>query len=39
VKGGGSGLHWLEPLVLSEDDGTPTAEWRRIYGVEEAMGQ
>lgn len=37
VKGGGSGLHWLEPLVLSEDDGTPTAEWRRIYGVEEQI--
>lgn len=35
VKGGGSGLHWLEPLVLSEDDGTPTAEWKRIYGVED----
>lgn len=35
VKGGGSGLHWLEPLVLSEADGTPSAEWKRIYGVEE----
>ena len=36
VKGGGSGLHWLEPLVLSESDGTPSAEWKRIYGVEDA---
>lgn len=35
VKGGGNGLHWLEPLVLSEDDGMPTAEWKRIYGVED----
>ena len=35
VKGGGSGLHWMEPLVLSNEDGTPSAEWRRIYGVEE----
>lgn len=34
VKGGGSGLHWLEPLVLSKEDGTPTDEWKRIYGVE-----
>lgn len=34
VKGGGSGLHWLEPLILNNDDGTPSAEWRRIYGVE-----
>lgn len=33
VKGGGSMLHWMEPLVLSQDDGTPTEEWKRIYRV------
>ncbi len=31
VKGGGSGLHWLPPLVLREADGSFSAEWRRIY--------
>lgn len=31
VKGGGSGLHWLEPLVLRHADGSFTAEWHRIY--------
>ena len=35
VKGGGSGLHWLEPLILNNDDGSPSAEWKRIYGVQE----
>ena len=35
VKGGGSGLHWLEPLVLADESGNPSVEWRRIYGVEE----
>ena len=35
VKGGGSGLHWLEPLVLADENGNPSAEWKRIYGVEE----
>lgn len=34
VKGGGSQLHWLPPLVLYEPDGFPTAEWLRIYRVE-----
>lgn len=34
VKGGGSGLHWQEPLVLGEEDGSPSAEWKRIYGQE-----
>ena len=34
VKGGGSGLHWLEPLILSNADGSPSDEWKRIYGVE-----
>ncbi len=35
VKGGGDMLHWLEPLVMYEADGSPTAEWKRIYRVEE----
>ena len=33
VKGGGEGLHWLEPLVLRNIDGSFTEEWHRIYGV------
>ena len=35
VKDGGSMLHWLPPLILNEADGTPTAEWKRIYRIEE----
>ncbi|MBR6767344.1 MAG: tRNA1(Val) (adenine(37)-N6)-methyltransferase [Clostridia bacterium] len=35
VKGGGSGLHWLEPLVLRHPDGTFTSEWHRIYDPKE----
>lgn len=31
VKGGGEGLHWLEPLVLRDENGAFTAEWHRIY--------
>lgn len=31
VKGGGSGLEWLEPLFLQNEDGTPTEQWRAIY--------
>lgn len=31
VKGGGPGLHWLEPLVLRYTDGSFTPEWHRIY--------
>ena len=31
VKGGGSGLDWLEPLNLQNADGTPTEQWRAIY--------
>lgn len=34
VKGGGSGLNWLAPLILYEEDGSKSAEWRRIYGAE-----
>lgn len=33
VKGGGEGLHWLEPLVLRGKDGSFTDEWHRIYGI------
>jgi len=36
VKGGGSMLHWLEPLILYNDDGSHSAEWRRIYGADES---
>ena len=32
VRGGGEGLHWLEPLVLRHSDGSFTEEWHRIYG-------
>lgn len=35
VKDGGAMLHWLEPLVLRNADGSFTAEWRRIYRMEE----
>ncbi len=31
VKQGGAGLEWLEPLNLQNEDGTPTAQWKRIY--------
>ena len=34
IKGGGSGLNWLPPLILYEVDGGVSAEWRRIYGAE-----
>ena len=31
IKGAAPGLHWLEPLVLRDENGDPTAEWHRIY--------
>ncbi len=31
-KGGKAGLVWDAPLVLNDTDGTPSAEYRRIYG-------
>ena len=31
-KGGKAGLVWEAPLVLRDADGTPSAEYRRIYG-------
>ena len=31
VKGGRSGLNWLPPLILYEDDGKVSEEWKRIY--------
>ena len=34
VKGGGSQLHWLPPLVLREADGSWSGQWREIYGEE-----
>jgi len=36
VKGGGSMLHWMPPLILNNPDGTPSDEWKRIYRVNEA---
>lgn len=35
VKDGGSMLHWLEPLVLRNRDGSFTDEWKRIYRMED----
>jgi len=35
VKDGGSMLHWMEPLVLQNKDGSYTDEWRRIYRMED----
>ena len=34
VKDGGSQLMWLPLLILQNKDGTPTEEYRRIYGEE-----
>ena len=34
VKAGGSQLHWLEPLVLTDGRGHYTDEWNRIYRIE-----
>ena len=34
VKGAHSGLKWEPPLILYDDDGSPSAEWRRIYRME-----
>ena len=31
MKGASGGLHWLEPLVLRDENGEPSAEWHRIY--------
>ncbi|MBR3505178.1 MAG: tRNA1(Val) (adenine(37)-N6)-methyltransferase [Clostridia bacterium] len=33
VKDGGSMLHWMPPLILADENGAPTAEWRRIYRI------
>ena len=33
VKDGGSMLHWLPPLILNHEDGSPTEEWKRIYRI------
>lgn len=34
VKQGGEQLHWLSPLIMYETDGSPSAEWKRIYGAQ-----
>ena len=31
VKKGGAQLHCLPPLILSDENGAPSAEWKRIY--------
>ena len=31
IKGASSGLHWMEPLILRDENGEPSAEWHRIY--------
>lgn len=35
VKGAHSGLNWLPPLILYDDCGQPSSEWRRIYHIED----
>lgn len=37
VKGGGSQLHWLPPLVLTREDGSYSEEWNRIYRIREEV--
>ena len=32
VKQGGEGLNWMPPLILHDDNGAETDEYRRIYG-------
>ena len=32
VKQGGRGMEWLPPLILYNEDGSTSEEWRRIYG-------
>ena len=39
VKGAGKGLHWLPPLIISDQDGNKTKEWKRIYRMEEKDAQ
>jgi len=34
VKGAKPGLKWEDPLILYDDDGSPSAEWHRIYRTE-----
>ena len=36
VRGGKPGLKWAAPLVLAEEDGSPSDEYRRIYRLEQA---
>ena len=34
VKGGGSALNWLPPLILQDENGRPSKEYCRIYGMD-----
>lgn len=36
VKGAGSQIHWLAPLILRGEDGQWSDEWKRIYRVDRA---
>ena len=33
VKWGGSQLHWMPPLIMNDDEGNPSKEWKRIYRI------
>jgi tRNA1Val (adenine37-N6)-methyltransferase len=33
VKCGGSQLHWMPPLIMNDDNGNPSDEWRRVYRI------
>jgi len=33
IKGAAEGINWMAPLMLCDADGSPSAEWRRIYQV------
>ena len=33
IRGAGPGLHWMEPLILKDENGDYTPEWHRIYGM------
>jgi len=39
VREGGSMLHWLPPLILSNPDGTMSDELKRIYRMDEKAAQ
>ena len=33
IRGAAPGLHWMEPLILKDENGDYTPEWHRIYGM------